>query len=85
MRRSEIDESRVTASLTPELRYGCHYWVDYLARSQRGIKDGDATHRFLEKHLLHWLEAMSLMNETGLCVQSVARLRALVTVKLFAF
>ena len=80
MRRSEIDESRITASLPPELQYACRYWADHLECSQRGIEDGDATHRFLEKHFLHWLEAMSLINETGLCVRLVARLQSLVAV-----
>lgn len=80
MRRSEMDESRITTSLLPELQYACRYWVDHLERSQRGIEDGDATHRFLEKHFLHWLEAMSLVNETGLCVRLVARLQSLVAV-----
>ncbi|KAK3208224.1 hypothetical protein GRF29_77g3825, partial [Pseudopithomyces chartarum] len=64
MRRSEMDESRITASLPPELQYACRYWVDHLERSQGSIEDGDATHRFLETHYLHWLEAMSLINET---------------------
>ena len=80
MYRSEIDESRITASLPPELQYACRYWVDHLERSQCGIKDRGATHRFLETHLLHWIEAMSLIDETGLCVQLVVRLQSLVTV-----
>jgi hypothetical protein len=80
--QSEIDESTITASLPPELQYACRYWVDHLERSERSIEDGDATHRFLEKHFLHWLEAMSLINETGLCVRLVVRLQALATVEL---
>ncbi|PSN58928.1 hypothetical protein BS50DRAFT_509500, partial [Corynespora cassiicola Philippines] len=70
--RSEIDESRVAARLPPELQYACRYWVDHLERSQRSIEDEDATHHFLQRHLLHWLEAMSLINETSLCVRLVA-------------
>jgi hypothetical protein len=62
------------------LRYSCVCWVDHLKRSGRSIEDGDDTHRFLKTHLLHWLEAMSLISETGLCVRLVARLQALATV-----
>ncbi|KAF2818545.1 HET-domain-containing protein [Ophiobolus disseminans] len=76
---SEVDESQIKANLPPELQYACRYWVDHLERSQRGIKDGEATHRFLQKHLLHWLEAMSLINETSLCIRLVARLQGLAT------
>jgi len=82
MLRSEIDEGRITASLPLELQYACRHWVDHLERSHSSIEDGDATHRFLEKHLLHWLEAMSLMHELSLCVHLVATLQSLVMVEL---
>jgi hypothetical protein len=80
--RNDIDESRITASLPAESQYACRYWVDHLERSGRGIEDRDATYYFLERHLLHWLEAISLINETGLCVRLIARLRLLVKVEL---
>lgn len=80
MLTSEMDESKITASLPPELQYACRYWGDHLERSHGSIENGDATHSFLEKHLLHWLEAMSLLHETSRCVHLVARLRLLVTV-----
>ncbi|ENH98503.1 hypothetical protein COCC4DRAFT_46011 [Bipolaris maydis ATCC 48331] len=73
----EIDEETISRNLPPELEYACRYWVDHLECSERSIEDGDATHCFLEKHLLHWLEAMSLLNETSLCVRLLARLQAL--------
>lgn len=78
--RTEIDEETVDRNLLPELQYACRYWVDHLERSGCSIEDGDATHRFLETHLLHWLEAMSLINETSLCVRLVARLQTLAKV-----
>jgi hypothetical protein len=81
--RREIDEGTIDHNLPPELQYACRYWVDHLERSGRSIEDGDATHRFLETHFLHWLEAMSLINETSLCVRLVARLEALATVESF--
>ncbi|CAN9171766.1 unnamed protein product, partial [Alternaria alternata] len=77
--RRDIDEETIGRSLPPELQYACRYWVHHLERSGRSIEDGDATHCFLETHLLHWLEAMSLMKETSLCVRLVARLQALAT------
>ncbi|EMD84659.1 hypothetical protein COCHEDRAFT_1167455 [Bipolaris maydis C5] len=75
----EIDEETIHHNLPPELQYACRYWVDHLERSGRSVEDGDATHHFLEKHLLHWLEAMSLLDETSLCVRLLARLQALAT------
>jgi hypothetical protein len=79
--RSEIREETVASSLPPELQYACCYWVEHLTRSQQNIVDGDAVHVFLQTHLLHWLEAMSLMGETGQCVRLLARLQALVAVR----
>ncbi|KAF2474193.1 vegetative incompatibility protein HET-E-1, partial [Lindgomyces ingoldianus] len=76
--RSEMDEGIITSSLPPELQYACRYWVDHLECSQQNITDGDTTHCFLQKHLLHWFEAMSLIKETNQCVHLVGRLQALV-------
>ncbi|USP81645.1 uncharacterized protein yc1106_08919 [Curvularia clavata] len=80
--RREINEEIINRSLPLELQYACRYWVHHLERGRCSIKDGDATHCFLEKHLLHWLEAMSLLDETSLCVRLVAKLQTLVMVKL---
>ncbi|KAF2628850.1 hypothetical protein BU25DRAFT_466759, partial [Macroventuria anomochaeta] len=79
MLRSEIDKETVTSNLPPELQYACRYWIEHLERSRQSIADGDAVHIFLQTHLLHWLEAMSLMDETSQCVRLLARLQAMAT------
>ncbi|KAI1594577.1 WD40 repeat [Pyrenophora tritici-repentis] len=75
--RSEIDEQTVTSSLPPDLQYACRYWVDHLKQSQQPIVDEDTTHLFLQKHLLHWLETMSLMGESSRCVHLLDGLQAI--------
>ncbi|RAQ98842.1 vegetative incompatibility protein HET-E-1 [Stemphylium lycopersici] len=75
--RSEIDEQTVASSLSPDLQYACRYWVDHLKQSQQHIVDGDMTHVFLQKHFLHWLEAMSLMGESSRCVDLLDSLQAI--------
>jgi DNA-binding transcriptional ArsR family regulator len=77
---SEVAEETVASSLPPELQYACRYWVEHVERSQQKIADSDKVHVFLQTHLLHWLEAMSLMGETDQCVRLLARLQALVAV-----
>ena len=79
--RSEVAEETVASSLPPELQYACRYWVEHVERGQESIADGDAVHVFLQTHLLHWLEAMSLMGETDQCVRLLARLQALIAVR----
>jgi hypothetical protein len=75
--RSEIDEGTIASSLSPELQYACRYWVSHLKQSQHNIVDGDTTHIFLQEHLLHWLEFMSLVRESSQCIHLLDSLQAL--------
>jgi hypothetical protein len=79
--KREIEAETVASSLLPELQYACRYWVYHLERSQHKIIDGDTTHLFLQKHLLHWFEAMSLIRESSRCVHLLDSLQALVDVR----
>jgi hypothetical protein len=79
--RDEIDEQTVTGTLSPDLQYACRYWIDHLKQGGQSIVDGDATHLFLQKHLLHWLEAMSLLRESSRCVDLLDSLQALASVR----
>jgi hypothetical protein len=79
--RNDVEEETVDSSLPLELQYACCYWIEHLERSQCSITDGDAVHVFLQTHLLHWLEAMSLIGETDQCVHLLARLQALAVVR----
>jgi hypothetical protein len=63
--KSKFDEGTLSSSLPPERQYACRYWVEHLARSQKSIADGDASHVFLQTHFLHWLEVMCLIGETS--------------------
>ena len=75
--RSEIDDRTVASSLPPELQYACRYWTSHLIQNKEHIVNGDMTHLFLQEHLLHWLEAMSLMRESSRCVHLLDSLQPL--------
>jgi hypothetical protein len=75
--RSEIEDGTVASSLPPELQYACRYWTSHLIQSKEHIVDGDTTHLFLQKHLLHWLEAMSLMRDSSQCFHLLDSLKVL--------
>jgi hypothetical protein len=79
--RDEIDEATVAARLSPDLQYACRYWITHLEHGKQSIADGDTTHLFLQKHLLHWLEAMSLMKESSRCYKLLGDLQALAGVR----
>ncbi|KAL8402643.1 hypothetical protein RB596_009126 [Gaeumannomyces avenae] len=63
--RSQIDEQTINSALPPEVQYACRYWVYHWEESKRQIQDGDSASHFLADHLLHWLEALSLMGRIG--------------------
>lgn len=79
--RGEIDEKTVATNLLPDLQYACRYWIDHLKQSGQDIINGDTTHLFLQKHLLHWLEAMSLIREASRCVDLLNSLQVLTNVR----
>jgi hypothetical protein len=81
--RSEIDERTIVICLPPGLQYACRYWVHHLEQSDRHIHDGDPIHLFLQKYLLYWLEAMSLIREAYKCIHIINRLQALAEVRSF--
>lgn len=83
--RSEVDEGKVTTHLPPELQYACRYWVYHLKQSQRLLSDEATVDTFLQKHFLHWLEAMSLIGDTNKCVSLLETLPTLVKVRLLLF
>ncbi|KAK4205952.1 NWD2 protein, partial [Rhypophila decipiens] len=59
--RSEVDQQTIDAALPPVAQYACQYWVHHLKESKSSVRDGGPVHRFLTSHLLHWLEALSLL------------------------
>jgi NACHT domain len=61
--RTEVDKRVIDECLPAHVQYACRYWVHHLEQSKGHIRDGDQIHLFLQKHLLHWLEAMSLMQK----------------------
>jgi NACHT domain len=79
--RCEVDKQTIAICLPPELQYACRYWVYHLEQSNRHIHDGDSIHLFLQKYLLYWLEAMSLVGEAYKCIYMINRLQALTEVR----
>ncbi|OCK81844.1 WD40 repeat-like protein [Lepidopterella palustris CBS 459.81] len=59
--RKDLTWKEINDKLKPEAQYACLYWVYHLKGSKRIVRDGDDIHRFLERNLLYWLEALSLI------------------------
>ena len=79
-RRSEVAKSIVRSFLPEDIAYACCYWVQHCADSEERIKDGSAVHQFLQKHMLHWIEALSWLGRASDVIHNFAALRPLVDV-----
>ena len=75
---SKVDSNRIQQCLPLELQYACLYWVQHLQRSRARLFDNDPVHRFLQKHLLHWLEALSLIGKASDSIHMVTALLTMV-------
>ncbi|SLM35266.1 nacht and wd40 domain protein, partial [Lasallia pustulata] len=60
---ADIKRSRVEQCLPLEVQYACLHWVEHFRRSDAQLRDNDYVHQFLQKHLLHWLEALGWMQK----------------------
>jgi hypothetical protein len=63
------------------LQYACRYWVQHLQSSESSLADNGQVHVFLREHLLHWLEALSLIKKTSEGVLAIISLESLVIVR----
>jgi hypothetical protein len=84
-RRSEVAKSAVHASLPEAVAYACCYWVQHVVNSREQINDDGVVLRFLEKHMLHWIEALSWLGKVSDVIHSLGVLRSVVEVGYLTF
>ncbi|RDA85631.1 hypothetical protein CP532_3563 [Ophiocordyceps camponoti-leonardi (nom. inval.)] len=75
-----IDVEIVDECLPPEVRYACLHWAHHLKMSGDKLHDEHQAIGFLETHLLHWLDAMSLMGRISESWNIIWTLRSMVEV-----
>ncbi|KAI0864414.1 WD40-repeat-containing domain protein [Xylaria cubensis] len=56
------------------VRYACLFWVDHLSLSPHDVDHNNQIFSFLKRHLLHWLEALSLMGNPYQCFRMLSKL-----------
>ena len=79
---ADVESSQIEQYLLPEVRYACLYWVRHLQKSGAQLYDNDHVHRFLQVHLLHWLEALSWIGKTSEGMLAILSLEAQISVSL---
>lgn len=75
-----VKSDEIERYLSTELQYACRYWVEHLLRSKLQLYDDDQIHFFLQQHLLHWLEALSLMRKLSEGITAIVSLDSAVVV-----
>lgn len=77
---TNIDSSRVEHCIPPELQYACLYWIQHLQKSRTLLRDNDQVHKFLQEHLLHWLETLGWMGKVSEGIHAIALLELFASV-----
>jgi hypothetical protein len=76
----DVERSRVDKCISPEVQYACLYWVQHLQKSGSQAYNSNEANRFLQAHLLHWLEALGWMGKISEGIQAILSLEAHVSV-----
>ncbi|CRK31492.1 hypothetical protein BN1708_005493 [Verticillium longisporum] len=74
-KRRNVPQTKIDECLPPEVQYACLHWADHFLYGEELINDQDAVYSFLCNHLLHWFEALSLLNRLDNGVSQVLKLQ----------
>ncbi len=77
---SHVDDNQIQQFIPEELQYACNYWVQHLHESKEPLPDNGYVHCFLRRHLLCWLETLSLLGKISEGINAIISLEILVKV-----
>ena len=78
---SAVEKDEVEKSPPPETQYACRYWTHHFQRATLLCNEGK-DHKFLQKHFLHWLEALSQIGVPAKRVHVAITLESVLMVQL---
>ncbi|KUM63119.1 hypothetical protein ACN42_g4003 [Penicillium freii] len=74
--RTELSTRSINHYVPPHLQYSCRYWVYHLTEGNAVVTEMHNVFIFLLKHLLHWVEAMSILGLLSETVQMINTLQS---------
>jgi hypothetical protein len=80
---SKMKNDVVGHCLPLDVQYACRYWVYHLQQGNIELCDNGQVHIFLQKHFLHWLEALSLIGNMSEGVVVVKTLESMLLVSCY--
>jgi AAA ATPase domain len=78
---TDVETTRINECLPLEVQYACLYWIPHVQRSTIDACD-DQVYHFLQKHFLHWLEALGWMGKASEGILAILSLEAQISVSL---
>ena len=81
-RRSTVDSSELEERMPLQLQYACMHWAYHYMEGDPKSNDNDQVHDFLTTHLLHWIEALSLLGRAQVSLDSLRSLAGWLEVRL---
>ncbi|KAJ3489907.1 hypothetical protein NLG97_g5890 [Lecanicillium saksenae] len=76
---SEVDPETLDRCLPPSMRYACLYWTHHFLKLKDFAICTNEIYAFLKEHLLHWIEALSLLGACADALGSIVNMRVLLT------
>ncbi|ENH69466.1 hypothetical protein FOC1_g10011820 [Fusarium oxysporum f. sp. cubense race 1] len=80
--RTEIPSLRVASCISDELQYACRHWAYHFQKIETPLINLDEVFVFLQKHLFHWLEALSLIGRFRESIQVIKILQTVIKVRM---
>ncbi|CAG8428173.1 unnamed protein product [Penicillium salamii] len=80
VRNHEVEKTTVDNHISPGLQYACRYWIRHLKNSDESTIDWEMIENFFKLHLLHWLEALSLLGWISEAIENIHTLQSLAKV-----
>ncbi|QPC62914.1 hypothetical protein HYE67_005145 [Fusarium culmorum] len=81
-RQSTVDSLELEERMPSQLQYACMHWTYHYMEGDPKSNDNDQVQDFLATHLLHWMEALSLLGRAKECLDSLKSLARWLEVRL---
>lgn len=78
--KNEVSDECVIEAIPTETAYACRHWTYHAQKAGQFLIDNSTVYRFLEAHLLHWMEALSWLGSLSSIVACIESLRSLTDV-----
>lgn len=79
---STVNNQKVNASIPAAVKYACRNWVFHLQGAGKQFSNYGTVFQFLKQHFLHWVEALSLIQQAPESIRLIKSLQAFLQVNL---